>query len=68
MAGNAPPAGSLTPGVVNKKLIVARNSTMASTLPTMESHGDRGLIAINTAAATSKTPSSAENVYTGRML
>jgi hypothetical protein len=41
---------------VNKKLIVATNSRIAIRLPTTESLGATGFIAINTAPLTSKTP------------
>jgi hypothetical protein len=37
--GKPPPVGSLTPGVVKRKLTVDTNSTMASRLPTMDRSG-----------------------------
>ncbi len=66
-AGNPPWAASNTPGVVNMKLIVARNSAIASRLPNRDTRGHQGLTASSTAAASSNTPSSAENVYTEKM-
>jgi hypothetical protein len=60
-AGKPPPAGSLTPGVVNRKLIVETNSATANTLPVMEGLGAIGLSTISTAAASSNTRR-AENV------
>ena len=65
--GKPPTDSSKTPGVVNRKLIVAANSRMASALPRIDSFGHHGLTAIKTAAATSNTPSSTENVYTEKM-
>jgi len=47
---------------VNRKLIVETKITTANTPPAMESLGAIGLSAISTAAASSKTPKSAENV------
>ena len=61
-AGNPPPAGSLTPGVVKRKLIVDTNKRMESRLPAIDSLGATGLMASRMAAVSSTTPSSAENV------
>ena len=47
--------------------MVAANSPTAMMLPTMDSFGENGLIAINTAVTSSKTPSSDENVFTVKM-
>jgi hypothetical protein len=52
---------------VNRKLMVATNRTMASRLPRIDTLGHHGLTASNTAAATSNTPSRAENVLTEKM-
>src|SRR5215208_1813406 len=65
--GKPPTDSSKTPGVVNRKLIVAANNTIASPLPRIDTLGHHGLTAIKTAAATSNTPSSTENVYTEKM-
>src|SRR5262245_57799182 len=59
--------GSNAPGVVNRKLIVATNSRMASTLPAVDALGHHGLTAIKAAAPNSNTPSSTENVYTEKI-
>ena len=57
--GREAAAGQLTyPGVVNRKLVVFRNSTMAIRLPMMDSFGATGLMASSSAAVTSKTPHS----------
>src|SRR6201999_3749749 len=48
-----PPADiSPTPGVVNRKLIVATNSPIAITLPTADTRGHQGLTASSPAAPT----------------
>ncbi len=61
-SGNPPWDASNTPGVVNMKLIVARNSMIASRLPNSETLGHHGLTASSAAAASSNTPSRAEKV------
>lgn len=68
MAGNPPPAGSVTPGVVNKKLTVLTNSRMASRLPSTDNFGANGLIASRIAALTSTTPSRSENTFSDMKL
>src|SRR5260370_16153846 len=67
-SGNPPAAASPIPGVVNRKLMVARNNPTAITLPTADSFGHHGLTASSTAVPTSTTPSSVENVVTRERL
>jgi len=45
-----------TPGVVNKKLSVPKNSTTASALPAAETHGHHGRSAMRRAATISIVP------------
>lgn len=57
----------MTPGVVNRKLSVARKSSTAIALPRAEARGQSGHSAMSSAAMISKLPSKAANARTLKM-
>src|SRR5438034_6398468 len=63
-AGKPPRLGSHTPGVVTRKLRVVRNIPTARALPSAETRGANGRVAMRSAMATSTTPSRAEKPWT----
>src|SRR5215469_14490992 len=65
--GNPLAAAAVTPGVVNRKLSVLKNSSTASALPGTEIRGASGRSAMSSAAMISAVPSTAANVRTLKM-
>lgn len=65
-AGNPPAVGSPTPGVVNRKLNVARNCKEARALPTAEKRGSHGPRATRRAVMISTVPRTLDNARTLR--
>ena len=65
--GKPPASAAQTPGVVIRKLRVARNRPTAITLPTTDMRGAQGLTANRAAALSSTTPSTVENARTEKM-
>jgi hypothetical protein len=62
--GIGPAIRLTTPGVVNKKLNVPQNSTIAIALPIAESRADTGRVTIRTAATISSVPNPRATVLT----